>query len=122
MAMAYVKVEIPDGEKCMNCTFLNQCFCMLFDELLETKGAYTEMEKCKACVKACKEYEEREREKEDEKIKKQAKKVAKMMREGKPIKLRCASTGEVVVFVPVDNSELSSEGRKLLGIEEEQNG
>lgn len=49
--MAYIKVEVPDGDRCDNCMFLLKDIlgCQLFDMLLE-KTDNTGFKKCEQCI------------------------------------------------------------------------
>lgn len=50
--MAYIKVEVPDGDRCNNCMFLlkDTLGCQLFDMLLEKTTDNTGFKKCGQCI------------------------------------------------------------------------
>jgi hypothetical protein len=49
----FVKVEIPDGQYCGNCRFLQPgtVLCTLFDELVTETDNYTKKQKCGVCLR-----------------------------------------------------------------------
>ena len=51
--MAEVKIEVPDGEYCGTCRFLQRgtVICNLFDTLLKENEDYTDKYKCEECPK-----------------------------------------------------------------------
>lgn len=52
--MAKVIANVPNGEYCNGCRFLQQgtVWCMLFDELVEETEDYTKKIKCEQCPKS----------------------------------------------------------------------
>lgn len=55
--MAYVIVEVPDGEYCRGCRFLvsGTILCSLFDDFVTEVDDYTKKRKCDRCPREDKE-------------------------------------------------------------------